>query len=97
MPATTAWYVGTELSDTGRAALLDRVLADAGVEPVVGGLPTGVEVVRRRGEGVSFLFVMNHGDEAVDVPYEGTDLLTGTAGPVTKVPAGGVAVIRGTA
>jgi len=92
-----AWYVGTELSDAGRAALLDRVLAGAGVEPVVGGLPSGVEVVRRRGDGVGFLFVMNHGDEAVDVPYEGTDLLTGTAGPVTKVPAGGVAVIRGTA
>jgi beta-galactosidase len=80
-----AWYLATRLDP---AAMLSRACAEAGVEPVLPGLPEGVEAVRRRGADGDYLFVLNHTDAPVDVA--GTDLLGGT-GPV---PAGGVAVIR---
>jgi beta-galactosidase len=76
-----AWYCATRL-DPG--ALLARVCAESGVEPVLPGLPEGVEAVRRG----DFVFVINHTDAAVSVP--GEDLLGGDG----TVPAGGVAVVR---
>jgi beta-galactosidase len=88
----TAWYVGTELSDRGLAELGARVLDEAGVQPVVPGLPAGVEAVRRVGDGGSFLFVLNHTDASVPVPVAGTDLLTGERD--RPVPPGGVVVLR---
>jgi beta-galactosidase len=60
------------------------VCAESGVEPVLPGLPEGVEAVRRG----DFVFVINHTDAAVSVP--GEDLLGGDG----TVPAGGVAVVR---
>ncbi|MDU0294325.1 beta-galactosidase [Saccharothrix longispora] len=72
----TAWYVGTRPSPEGTRALLDRVLAEAGVDPVLA-VPRGVEAVRR-GE---VLFLVNHGvaDVRVDVPGAHDDLLSGAA------------------
>ncbi|WP_457113126.1 beta-galactosidase [Marmoricola sp. URHA0025 HA25] len=89
----TAWYVGTELSDSGLAALGSRLFDEAGVRAAVDGLPVGVEAVRRVGQAGSFLFVINHTDEAVKVPVTGTDLLTGQTG-LHEVAAGDVAVLR---
>ncbi len=89
-----AWYVGTALTDVG--ALLDRLLADAGVAPVVAGLPRGVEAVRRRGSDRSYLFLINHTGSDVAVDVKGSDLLADDApeaGAYTVI-AGGVAVIR---
>jgi beta-galactosidase len=86
-----AWYVGTVLDDVG--AVLDRVLTEASVAPVLAGLPPGVEAVRRVGaDGTRYLFVVNHTEQAVDVPVPGIDLITGAASG--DVAAGGVAVIR---
>ena len=88
------WYVGTRLDDRSRAALLGRVLAEAGVRGLVDA--PGVEVVRRRhDDGASYLFVLNHGDRSATLAGRGVDLLTGDRrdGAVT-VPAGGVAVLR---
>jgi beta-galactosidase len=92
----TSWYVATWLDDDGIRALLRRVLAEAGVAPVVPTRP-GVEVVRRSGPGQSYVFVINHTDEPASVPVTGTELLTGTpaAGDLT-VPAGAVRVVRET-
>ncbi len=89
-----AWYVGTALDDAALAALLGRVVADAGVHPLAPSRD-GVEVVRRSGEGRSFLFVINHGDTVTEVPADGVDLVTGTEvhGSV-QVPGGGCAVVR---
>jgi beta-galactosidase len=39
------------------------VLAEAGVEPELPGLPEGVEAVRRGGR----LFLLNHGEQPVEV------------------------------
>ncbi|MBA2944848.1 beta-galactosidase [Streptomyces himalayensis] len=73
-----AWYVSTLPEPEALRDLLARVAAEAGVRPVLEGLPAGVEAVRR-GE---LLFVLNHGREPVTVEVPaGThrDLLTGEA------------------
>jgi beta-galactosidase len=88
----TAWYVGTELSDSGLAELGARLLEEAGVRPTVEDLPAGVEAVRRVGESGSFLFVINHTDAAAPLTVPAADLLTGRT--VERVAAGGVAVLR---
>jgi beta-galactosidase len=87
-----AYYVGTALDPDAVATLLERVLDEAGVGPVVAGLPAGVEAVRRVGEAGSYLFLMNHTGEQVDVPVTGTELLTGDA--AGRLAAEGVAVVR---
>jgi beta-galactosidase len=84
--------VGTALDPDAVATLLERVLDEAGVGPVVAGLPAGVEAVRRVGEAGSYLFLMNHTGEQVDVPVTGTELLTGDA--AGRLAAEGVAVVR---
>jgi beta-galactosidase len=92
--AGAAWYVGTVLDDAGRAALLGRLLTEAGVEPTVAGLPAGVEAVRRVGDGRSYLFLLNHTGADVPLPAPGADLLTGA--DVAVLPASGVVVLRET-
>ncbi|MCU1509205.1 MAG: beta-galactosidase [Glaciihabitans sp.] len=59
--AGAAWYVATQPGEQGMAALLDRVLADAGVarEPQT----AGVEMVRRGDRVIR----INHGSKAVSV------------------------------
>ncbi|WP_159621122.1 beta-galactosidase [Ruania rhizosphaerae] len=91
-----AWYVATRQDEAGTAALVEQVLAEAGVEHVAA-VPRGVEVVRRAmesGERSSFLFVLNHTDSDVTVPASGTELFTSTevAGEL-HVPAHGSAVV----
>ncbi|MFI1989894.1 beta-galactosidase [Actinoplanes sp. NPDC020271] len=89
-----AWYVSPGLGDDDLRRLLDRVTAEAGVAPVLPGLPPEVEAVRRG----DLLFLFNHGatPEIVPLPGPGTDALTGRAlsGAVTVQP-GGVTVWRG--
>ena len=95
--AGTGWYLSTRLDDTAYGALLGRVLAEAGVAPVLPGVPPGVDAVRRRGGGLSWLFVLNHGGAPVRLgTVRGTELLTGTAVPSDglSLPPGGVAVVR---
>ncbi|MGC4807463.1 beta-galactosidase [Micromonospora sp. DT233] len=92
--AGAAWYVGTRLDDAATDRLVARLLAEAGVRPAADA-PPGVEVVRRRGDGRSWLFVINHTDRPARLAVTGTDLLTGAdcAGDLL-VKAGEVAVIR---
>ncbi|WP_055588430.1 beta-galactosidase [Peterkaempfera griseoplana] len=93
----TGWYLSTRLGDPGYAALMARLLEDAGAAPEVAGLPEGVEAVRRHGEdGRSWLFLINHGGQPARITVAGLDLLTGAeAGPDgLHLPAGGAAVLR---
>ncbi len=89
-----AWYVATRTDVETTARLMARMVAEAGVVPVAAATP-GVEVQRRRKGDTSWLFVLNHTDDAVSVPATGTDIVTGVpvSGSVT-LPAGGVAVVR---
>jgi beta-galactosidase len=90
-----SWYLSTRLECAHLADLLAAVAAEAGVHPVVPGLPAGVESVRRDGTDRAWLFLLNHTDTAHDVPADGWELLTATAVTgVVSVPAGGAAVVR---
>jgi beta-galactosidase len=69
---------------------------EAGVEPVLAGLPEGVEAVRRG----DLLFLLHHGRDTVTVTVPGAyeDLLTGsTADGRVELGRHGVAVLRSAA
>ncbi|MDN6429322.1 MAG: hypothetical protein L0J79_05790, partial [Propionibacterium sp.] len=69
-----AWYVACDLDAPSRTSLVQVLAAHARVRPVVDGLPDGVEA-QRRGD---ILFLLNHGDRAVEVSgVVGTDLVSG--------------------
>lgn len=68
-----ARYLATVPDDAGALAVVDLVLAGAGVEPVVGGLPEHVEAARRG----ALITLVNHGGEPVEVPVDGVDALSG--------------------
>jgi beta-galactosidase len=93
------WYIACGLDDVGMERVVRAACERARVRPVVDA-PTGVEVVRRRGEragaAVSWLFAINHTDEDVVLPVSGVELLSGLrvdAGGLT-VSAGDVVVVR---
>jgi beta-galactosidase len=73
--AGVATYLATRPDAETLAAVVARVLDDAGVAPVLPGAPAGIEAVRR-GE---WLFLLNHNETeaTVPVPAGATDALTG--------------------
>jgi beta-galactosidase len=74
-----AYYLGTRPEQRYTKSLLQRVCQEAGVKPTAD-VPPGVDAVRRKTEDASFLFLLNHNQEAVEIqlPSLGRDLLTGT-------------------
>ena len=92
--AGVAWYLGTLPDDASLGSLLDTVLHESGVEPVVRTSP-GVEVVRRRSDSGSWLFVLNHTDDACQVTASGHDLVSSTdVGPTLHLSPRTAAVVR---
>jgi beta-galactosidase len=90
----SAWYVATRLDAAGSDRLVERLVADSGVEQLPGAGPE-VEVARRVGEAASWLFVINHGTGPATVPVHGHDLVSGRdVAADLEVAAGGVAVVR---
>ena len=93
----TAWYVGTVPDKNGMDWLLEQVCKTAGVQPVSANAPAGVELLQRVNGKSSFLFLLNHSNEKVNVPFDGhgCNLLTDTDvnGSVELEPSG-VAVIQ---
>ncbi|MEU2507444.1 beta-galactosidase [Streptomyces sp. NPDC007863] len=69
-------YLSTLPEPAALRALLAEAATEAGVRPVLAGLPDGVEAVRRG----DLLFLLHHGREPVTVTVPGRhrDLLTGT-------------------
>ncbi|NPD03600.1 beta-galactosidase [Nocardioides sp. zg-1308] len=90
----TAWYVATRLDAVGTDRLVERLVAETGIERLPGAGPL-VEVTRRVGEDAQWLFVINHGHAQAEVPVHGVELVSGAdvTGSLV-VPAGGVAVVR---
>ena len=89
-----AWYVATRLSAEGTDRLVARLVEESGVERLPGARPD-VEVTRRVGDGVSWLFVINHGEGDAVVPVAGTELVTGRVVDSDLVVAGGgIAIVR---
>lgn len=74
----TAYYLGTRTEETYIKRLLAEVCRKAGIRPPLA-TPPGVEVVRRRTEGGTFLFVLNHNQEEITLTLDATtkDFLTG--------------------
>lgn len=86
-----AWYAATDLDGPSRAALVGLLAAHARVLPVLADLPDGVEAGRRE----NFLFLLNHGDSAVELGgITGTDLVSGApcTGHVVIAPRSGMVV-----
>ncbi|WP_396668723.1 beta-galactosidase [Microbacterium sp. R86528] len=93
----TAWYVATQLEPAGYQNVMAEMAAAANVRPaaVANGDFSQLEVVRRVGADHSYLFVINHADEAIAVQSQGNEIITGS--PVVghiDVPAGAVRIIR---
>ncbi|WP_328875615.1 beta-galactosidase [Streptomyces sp. NBC_00287] len=88
------WYLSTRLDDADYAALVGRLLKEAGVEPDVPGLPAGVEAVTRNApDGRRWQVLLNHNPVAVPLPDPAHDLLSD--GLAHELPPGGCAVLRG--
>ena len=106
--AGVAHYVTTLLDAPSTQRLLHGICHAAGVatqshkiEPGAHSMnvdsieAAGVETIRRRADGASYLFVINHTDREVQVPATGVELLSGApATDSVHVAAGGVAVVR---
>ncbi|MEU3862145.1 beta-galactosidase [Streptomyces sp. NPDC028722] len=92
----TGWYTAARLPAEVLRTVVRRVCDGAGVTPVVSA-PPGVEAVRRVGDRGSFLFLINHTQEAVSVPACGVGLADSTlCDGEAVVPPGGVVVVRET-
>ncbi|MFJ3725594.1 beta-galactosidase [Streptomyces sp. NPDC090045] len=93
----TARYVATRPDPVTMRALVDRSLAEAGVVPVLPGLPAGVQATIRHGAGHDVLILLNHGEDEQEValPADRRDLLDAHRPPVRRVTLAprGVAVL----
>lgn len=67
-----AYYLATIPDEFSAEIVTAYVFAEAGVDPVLGGLPPRVEVARR-GDLVTLI---NHSSDTVDIKVDGIDLLT---------------------
>jgi beta-galactosidase len=93
--AGTAWYLATELRADALRDVVREAIRTAGVRPLGPEGDGSVEVVRRRADRRSYLFVINHGTDEIQYAATGTDLVTGdVVRGLVRVPAGDVRVIR---
>jgi beta-galactosidase len=95
----SAWYLATSLDRGSMRRWLERITAEAGCRPaaeVPEGAAGEVDVVRRRRGQESWLFVLNHGAEALRLPgTRGRDLVADAdVDGDLVVPRGGCAVLR---
>ncbi|WP_433381322.1 beta-galactosidase [Streptosporangium sp. CA-115845] len=75
--AGTVRYVATRPDETIMRAVMAEALAEAGAEPVLRGLPEGVQAAVRTGGGREFLLLLNHTTQShtVDLPHRFHHLL----------------------
>lgn len=86
--AGVAYYLGTRPDPATMDSVVARAVADAGVGPVLPGIPRGVEAsVRRSANGERWLFLLNHNDTdvTVRVPPGARDALAGQPLPEAVV------------
>ncbi len=90
-------YVGAWLNAKLMDGLAAMWLQNAGVKPLVAGVPEGVEVCERSGEGKTVLILINHNTtpETVTLPGQMKNLLAGDAEVSSvELPKYGVAVLE---
>jgi beta-galactosidase len=71
----SAWYVATIPDHAGLLALSEALLAEAGIAPVIAGLPPAVELSERG----DLLTLINHGADTATIPAGLADYATGAA------------------
>ena len=89
-------YIGAWLDQRLLDSLTTQFVHDAGVQPILPGVPDGVEVCQRTGLGKTILILINHttSNQRVKLPHAMTDLLqSGTVSSV-DLPKYGVAVLQ---
>lgn len=91
-------YIGAWLDPALLSKLTALFVKQSGVEPILPGVPEGVEVCQRTGEGKSVLILINHTTISQHIPLTAsmTDLLGGNHARVDSVdlPKYGVAVLE---
>lgn len=92
------YYVATQSDDAFYREYLGEICREAGIEPVMDA-PDGIEVTRRVNGNGTFVFLLNHGEEAqvMAMPFAGTNLLSGKAykeGDALTIAAKDVAIVR---
>ena len=92
------YYVATRSDDAFYREYLGEICREAGIEPVMDA-PDGIEVTRRVNKSGTFVFLLNHGEEAqvMAAPFAGCDLLSGNnyaAGETITLAAKGVLIIK---
>ncbi len=92
----TAIYMGTWPEEAGLAWVVGQACEAAGVTPTPGSSSTA-EIVRRSDGPRSWVFILNHSNEAIDVPLEepGLELISGqTVQQSLRVAPVDVAIVR---
>lgn len=91
-----AWYLATRTDPDSTRELVQRLLAEAGVQPLLPQLPPGVQAAVREGDGERYVILLNHTTTPQTVPLlEGLAIEIGRGGEHIELPAFGVAVLRG--
>jgi len=95
--AGQGFYTGTQLDENGIDWLVEFICNKADIQPVISNLPAGVEALRRTKGQSSWIFVLNHTDNCIQVSLDspGQDLFSGeeVTNKFTIEPSG-VSVIR---
>ena len=79
------------------AWLLEQACTNAGVQPIIMNAPRDVEVTSRSDGKQTWLFVLNHSNDEVQVqlPADGTDLISGSAvESLLQLGPQGVAIVQ---
>ena len=90
-----AVYVSAGWTQEARDRRLAEIAAELGIGPTLpGAAEAGLEAVRRRGDGMDFLFLLHHGERPLTVRAVGDDLITGaSARDGLRLAQGGAAVL----
>jgi beta-galactosidase len=95
----TITYLGAWLEPALMSKFAAKLLADAGIKPIIAGLPTDVEICERSGGGKKLWIIINHGRSAqtVRLPLQVKDNLVGNSSggdrASIQLAAHGVAVV----
>ena len=89
-------YIGAWLDQPLLNSLTASFVKDAGVQPILPGVPDGVEVCQRTGSGKSVLILINHTTTSQHVALAAamTDLLNSGSVSSVDLPKYGVAVLQ---
>lgn len=92
------YYVATQSSDDFYKKYLGEICREAGIEPIMDA-PDDIEVTRRVNKNGTFVFILNHGQDAymTAMHFAGTDLLkdkTYEKGDTLTLEAKDVAIIK---